>query len=134
MPAAVGASLGLDRQPVVCLVGDGAALYSPQALWTAAHEDLPEWFRSLDHEAVTANCLSSVLRDLSERGWVHHIPRLMVLGNAALQRGYDPAELTAWFQGARHVAKDRRQPLGEVVQSPLHGDVTGQFVLVASSV
>jgi deoxyribodipyrimidine photolyase-related protein len=24
----------------------------------------------------------------------------MVLGNAALQRGYDPAELTAWFQGA----------------------------------
>jgi benzoylformate decarboxylase len=39
MPAAVGCSLGLDRSPVVCLVGDGAALYSPQALWTAAHEN-----------------------------------------------------------------------------------------------
>ena len=62
-----------------------------------AHEELPEWFRSLDHEAVTANCLSSVLRDLSERGWVHHIPRLMVLGNYALQRGWDPAQVTAWF-------------------------------------
>lgn len=44
MPAAVGHSLGLGREPVVCLVGDGAAMYSPQALWTAAHEDLPVTF------------------------------------------------------------------------------------------
>jgi benzoylformate decarboxylase len=44
MPAAVGCSLGLGREPVVCLVGDGAALYSPQALWTAAHENLPVTF------------------------------------------------------------------------------------------
>jgi len=44
MPAAVGASLGLGREPVVSLVGDGAALYSPQALWTAARERLPVTF------------------------------------------------------------------------------------------
>ncbi|MCW6510724.1 thiamine pyrophosphate-binding protein [Lichenifustis flavocetrariae] len=44
MPAAVGWSLGLDRQPVVSLVGDGASLYSPQALWTAAYEKLPVTF------------------------------------------------------------------------------------------
>lgn len=44
MPASVGCSLGLGREPVVCLVGDGAALYSPQALWTAAHEKLPVTF------------------------------------------------------------------------------------------
>lgn len=44
MPAAVGCSLGLGRQPVACLVGDGAALYSPQALWTAAREELPVTF------------------------------------------------------------------------------------------
>ena len=62
-----------------------------------AHQPLPQWFRDLDHEQVTANCLSSVLKDVSERGWVHHIPRLMILGGWALQRGYDPAELTAWF-------------------------------------
>ena len=62
-----------------------------------ATEELPEWFRSLDADAVTANCLSSVLRDLRERGWVHHIPRLMGLGNYGLQRGWDPAQLTAWF-------------------------------------
>ncbi len=41
MPAAAGYSLGIGREPVVCLVGDGAALYSPQALWTLAHEKLP---------------------------------------------------------------------------------------------
>ena len=44
MPAAVGCSLGLGRQPVVSLVGDGAALYSPQAIWTAAHQKLPVTF------------------------------------------------------------------------------------------
>ncbi len=44
MPAAVGTSLGLGREPVVSLVGDGAAMYSPQALWTAARERLPVTF------------------------------------------------------------------------------------------
>jgi len=65
-----------------------------------ATRELPDWFADLDDAAVTANCLSSVLRDLRERGWVHHIPRLMVLGNYALQRGWDPAQLTAWFHEA----------------------------------
>jgi benzoylformate decarboxylase len=44
MPAAVGFSLGIDRSPVVSITGDGAALYSPQAIWTAAHEELPVAF------------------------------------------------------------------------------------------
>ncbi|MEY2450203.1 MAG: benzoylformate decarboxylase [Acidimicrobiaceae bacterium] len=44
MPAAVGVSLGQDRGPVLCVVGDGSAMYSPQALWTAAHEQLPVVF------------------------------------------------------------------------------------------
>jgi len=49
MPAAVGTSLGLDRSPVVCLVGDGAAMCSPQALWTAAHESLPVTFVAMNN-------------------------------------------------------------------------------------
>jgi benzoylformate decarboxylase len=44
MPAAVGAALGAAGPPAVCIVGDGSALYSPQALWTAAHWDLPVVF------------------------------------------------------------------------------------------
>jgi benzoylformate decarboxylase len=44
MPAAVGVSLGRGAAPVLCAVGDGSAMYSPQALWTAAHERLPVVF------------------------------------------------------------------------------------------
>src|SRR5439155_15114174 len=49
MPAAVGISLGRDREPVLCVVGDGSALYSPQALWTAAHEGVPVVFAVVDN-------------------------------------------------------------------------------------
>jgi benzoylformate decarboxylase len=44
MPAAVGAALAAGGPPAICVVGDGSALYSPQALWTAAHLDLPVVF------------------------------------------------------------------------------------------
>jgi benzoylformate decarboxylase len=37
MGGAVGVSLALPDRPVVALVGDGSAMYSIQALWTAAH-------------------------------------------------------------------------------------------------
>src|SRR3954453_13968820 len=44
IPASLGVSLGFGREPVLCIVGDGAAMYSPQALWSAAHEQLPVVF------------------------------------------------------------------------------------------
>jgi benzoylformate decarboxylase len=44
MPAAAGVSLARDKAPIICTVGDGSAMYSPQALWTAAHHDLPVLF------------------------------------------------------------------------------------------
>jgi benzoylformate decarboxylase len=40
-PGAIGASLALPGRPVVAVVGDGSAMYSIQALWTAAHLKLP---------------------------------------------------------------------------------------------
>src|SRR5258706_7871379 len=61
MPAAVGASLGLDRQPGVSLAGDGAALYSPQALWTAAHEELPVTFVIMNNREY--NVLKNFMRN-----------------------------------------------------------------------
>ncbi len=60
MPAAIGFSLGIDRQPVVSLVGDGAAMYSPQALWTAAHEDLPVTFIVINNREY--NVLKNFMR------------------------------------------------------------------------
>ena len=59
--------------------------------------DLPGWLAELETEAVGAACLRGVVGDLRDRGWVHHIPRLMVLGNWALQRGLDPGQVTDWF-------------------------------------
>src|SRR6202047_2788427 len=41
LPASVGVSLANPQRPVVCLSGDGSAMYSIQALWTAAHHKLP---------------------------------------------------------------------------------------------
>ncbi len=41
LPAAIGAKLALPDRPVVALVGDGSAMYTVQALWTAAHYKLP---------------------------------------------------------------------------------------------
>ena len=41
MAGAVGISLALPSRPVVAIVGDGSAMYSIQALWTAAHLRLP---------------------------------------------------------------------------------------------
>lgn len=41
LPASVGASLANPHRPVVCYSGDGSAMYSIQALWTAAHHKLP---------------------------------------------------------------------------------------------
>ncbi|MEV0844273.1 cryptochrome/photolyase family protein [Streptomyces sp. NPDC049954] len=61
------------------------------------HEPLPDWWRDLDADAVTAHCLRTVLEQVRDTGWTHHIPRLMVLGSFALQRGWDPAQLTDWF-------------------------------------
>jgi deoxyribodipyrimidine photolyase-related protein len=58
---------------------------------------LPRWWTELDGDAVTAACLSDTLNGVRDRGWVHHIPRLMILGNFALQHGYRPGELSDWF-------------------------------------
>jgi deoxyribodipyrimidine photolyase-related protein len=65
-----------------------------------ANEPLPDWFKQLDADAVQARCLSGVLRGVRDHAWVHHIPRLMVLGNYALQQGWNPQELTDWFHRA----------------------------------
>jgi deoxyribodipyrimidine photolyase-related protein len=63
----------------------------------AARRKVPDWFADLDGTATRARCLSHTLDAVAEHGWVHHIPRLMVLGSYALQRGWSPQEVTDWF-------------------------------------
>jgi deoxyribodipyrimidine photolyase-related protein len=63
-----------------------------------AHAPIPDWFADLDADDVRAACLQSALAEVRDRGWSHHIVRLMVLGNWALQRSYDPKATAAWFR------------------------------------
>ncbi|MFJ6789394.1 cryptochrome/photolyase family protein [Streptomyces angustmyceticus] len=58
---------------------------------------LPDWWRDLDADDVRARCLRTVLTQVRDSGWTHHIPRLMILGSYALQHGWDPAAVTDWF-------------------------------------
>jgi benzoylformate decarboxylase len=41
LPASVGMALGRPERRTVCLIGDGSAMYSIQALWTAVQRKLP---------------------------------------------------------------------------------------------
>jgi benzoylformate decarboxylase len=49
LPAAIGAKLALPHRPVVALIGDGSAMYTIQALWTAAHYRIPVVFVILNN-------------------------------------------------------------------------------------
>jgi len=45
-------------------------------------------------------CLSDVIDGVRERGYSHHIERLMILSNFATTFGVDPAALNRWFHAA----------------------------------
>jgi deoxyribodipyrimidine photolyase-related protein len=43
------------------------------------------------------HCVDTVVAQVVEEGWSHHITRLMVLSNLAVLCGFSPRELTDWF-------------------------------------
>ncbi|HLK80522.1 MAG TPA: thiamine pyrophosphate-dependent enzyme [Xanthobacteraceae bacterium] len=51
LPAAIGVKLALPHRPVVALIGDGSAMYTIQALWTAAHYRIPVAFVILNNSS-----------------------------------------------------------------------------------
>ena len=83
MPAACGVVPRPWRwRPVLCVVGDGSAMYSPQALWTAAAEELPVVF------AVVNNRQYKILKGY-----------LQGMGGAAVA----PGASSAWISTIRPV-------------------------------
>jgi len=62
-----------------------------------ANQPIPVNWLDLNEQDIESNCLSSTIADISQRGWVHHIPRLMILGNIAMQRGFDPRAVNDWL-------------------------------------
>lgn len=65
-----------------------------------ANNALPDWLEELDASKIQANCLKHSISDLNERSWLHHIQRLMILGNWAMQQELNPQALTSWFDRA----------------------------------
>jgi benzoylformate decarboxylase len=70
LPAAVGLSLGQPGRRVVCLIGDGSAMYSIQALWTAAQRRLPLTV------VVINNAGYGALRSFSQTMQLRNVPGL----------------------------------------------------------
>jgi deoxyribodipyrimidine photolyase-related protein len=59
-----------------------------------ADRPLPPLF---ENGETSMRCMSTVLREVREHGWAHHIQRLMLIGNLALIAGVDPRQLTNWM-------------------------------------
>ncbi len=51
LPASMGAQLAWEDRRVICAIGDGAFMYSVQALWTAARYHIPVTVLVLDNRA-----------------------------------------------------------------------------------
>jgi deoxyribodipyrimidine photolyase-related protein len=51
-----------------------------------------------DSSKTSMNCMKSIVEDIKERSWVHHIPRLMVLSNLALITGTNPQQFLDWMR------------------------------------
>jgi deoxyribodipyrimidine photolyase-related protein len=59
-----------------------------------AQRPLPDFYWSGETEM---NCVRNCIRPVIDRGYSHHIPRLMVLANFALLHGLSPQEVNEWF-------------------------------------
>ena len=74
LPAAVGIALGRPGVRTVCLIGDGSAMYSIQALWTAARRNLPLTV------IVINNAGYGAMRSFSQVMQVRNVPGLELPG------------------------------------------------------
>jgi benzoylformate decarboxylase len=74
LPAAVGMALGKPGIRTICLIGDGSAMYSIQALWTAAQRKLPLTI------VVINNAGYGAMRSFSQVMQVRNVPGLDLPG------------------------------------------------------
>jgi len=74
LPATVGMALGRGERRTVCLIGDGSAMYSIQALWTAAQRKLPLTV------VVINNVGYGAMRSFSQVMQVRNVPGLDLPG------------------------------------------------------
>jgi benzoylformate decarboxylase len=105
MAGSVGVQLALPDRPVVGVIGEGAAMYTVQALWTAAHYGIPVTY------VVVNNSQYAILKSFASGAGIEGgIPGLDLpdLDPASIARAfgvpaetvYDPAELEEKLKSA----------------------------------
>jgi deoxyribodipyrimidine photolyase-related protein len=52
----------------------------------------------IDPDKTKMNCIKTTVSDINQRGWVAHIPRLMLLSNLALITGTNPQQFLQWMR------------------------------------
>ncbi len=113
-PAAIGLRMALPERPVVAIVGDGSAMYSFQALWSAAH------YRVGALIVVLANGGYAIMDRLAEtQGDAAPWPQLTGIDIAGLSRALGchaerittPAELESTFDEVVPDLAERDEPL-----------------------
>jgi len=120
MGCALGVKLAWPDRPALAILGDGAALYGIQALWTAAHQRIPVTF---------VICNNAQYRILKHCGKVMPLPRMadqQYLGMDLVQPEIDFVGLArALGVEARHITEP--EELSDQVRASLAGDVPMLF-------
>lgn len=119
LPAAVGMALGKPKQRTVCLIGDGSAMYSIQALWTAAQRKLPLTVLVINNSGYGA------MRSFSQVMQVRNVPGLEL-------PGIDFVRL-AEGMGCHAVRVTKAADLGEALKRGMAHEGTSLIEIVVDS-
>ncbi|MDA9491359.1 benzoylformate decarboxylase [Bradyrhizobium sp. CCBAU 11361] len=119
LPAAVGMALGKPKSRTVCLIGDGSAMYSIQALWTAAQRKLPLTVVVINNSGYGA------MRSFSQVMQVRNVPGLEL-------PGIDFVRL-AEGMGCHAVRVSKAAELGEALTRGMAYDGTSLVEVVVDS-
>jgi len=119
LPAAVGMALGRSGARTVCLIGDGSAMYSIQALWTAAQRKLPLTVVVINNSGYGA------MRSFSQVMQVRNVPGLEL-------PGIDFVKL-AEGMGCHAVRVTKSSELAAVLQQGLSHDGTSLIEVMVDS-
>ena len=106
LPAALGVKLALPDRPVVALVGDGSAMYTCQALWTAAHDKIAVVF------VIFNNTSYRILKQRlhAQRGLAAQVDRFVGMELVDPAIDYRRPRALAWHRGGARQdrARDHR--------------------------
>jgi len=119
LPAAVGMALGKPTSRTVCLIGDGSAMYSIQALWTAAQRKLPLTIIVINNSGYGA------MRSFSQVMQVRNVPGLEL-------PGIDFVRL-AEGMGCHAVRVSRAAELGEALKRGMAFEGTSLVEVIVDS-